>query len=175
MIKMIEINKPEGALSEEGEKVFRFEPWQAKAAQEPFIPIPMSLLKSPAWKALNKRQQALYMLAFFQRYPAIKEFRKKDPNPDTSPAARWPNDPQIGPDCFYLNFAKAVNNGNYKKYDRAAFYNLDRKALVDKGFLDLVVDARKMHGEKSVFRMSSRWQDWNADEEESKEEENEKV
>lgn len=143
-------------------KAFRFEPWQTKAAQEPFIIIPMSLLKSPAWKALNKREQALYMLAFFQRYPAIKESMKKDPNPDISPAARWPDYPQIGPDCFYLNFAIAVNNGNYKKYDRAAFYQ-HRKALVDKGFLDLVVDAGKMHREKSVFRMSSRWQDWNAE------------
>lgn len=143
-------------------KAFRFEPWQTKAAQEPFILIPMSLLKSPAWKALNKREQALYMLAFFQRYPAIKESRKKDPNPDISPAARWPDYPKIGPDCFYLNFAIAVNNGNYKKYDRAAFYQ-HRKALVDKGFLDLVVDAGKMYREKSVFRMSSRWQDWNAE------------
>lgn len=143
-------------------KAFRFEPWQTKAAQEPFILIPMSLLKSPAWKALNKREQALYMLAFFQRYPAIKESMKKEPNPDISPAARWPDYPKIGPDCFYLNFAIAVNNGNYKKYDRAAFYQ-HRKALVDKGFLDLVVDAGKMHREKSVFRMSSRWQDWNAE------------
>lgn len=143
-------------------KVFRLEPWQAKAVQEPFIPIAMSLLKSTAWKALNKRQQALYNLAFFQRYPAIKESRKKDPNPDISPAARWPDYPQIGPDCFYLNFSKAVNNGNYRKYDRAAFYR-DRKALIDKGFIDLVVDAGKMYKEKSVFRMSSRWQDWNAE------------
>lgn len=143
-------------------KAFRFEPWQTKAAQEPFIIIPRSLLNSPAWKALNKREQALYTLAFFQRYPAIKESRKKDPNPDISPAARWPDYPKIGPDCFYLNFAIAVNNGNYKKYDRAAFYQ-HRKALVDKGFLDLVVDAGKMHREKSVFRMSSRWQDWNAE------------
>lgn len=140
----------------------RLEPWQARAAQEPFIPITMSLSKSPAWKALTKRQQALYILAFFQRYPTIEESRKKEPNPDISPAARWPDYPQIGPDCFYLNFAKAVNNGNYKRYDSAAFYR-DRKALIDKGFLDLVVDARKMYKEKSVFRMSSRWQDWNAE------------
>lgn len=143
-------------------KAFRFEPWQARTAQEQFIIIATSVLESPAWKALNKRQQALYTLAFFQRYPAIKESMKKDPNPDISPAARWPDYPKIGPDCFYLNFAIAVNKGNYKKYDRAAFYR-DRKALVDKGFLDLVVDARKMYKEKSVFRMSSRWQDWNAE------------
>lgn len=143
-------------------KAFRLEPWQARTAQEPFIQITMSLYKSPAWKALNKRQQALYILAFFQRYPAIEESRKKEPNPDISPAARWPDYPQVGPDCFYLNFSKAVNNENYRKYDRAAFYR-DRKALIDKGFLDLVVDAGKMHKEKSVFRMSSRWQAWNTE------------
>ncbi len=140
-------------------KAFRLEPWQARAAQEPFIPITMSLYKSPAWKALNKRQQALYMLAFFQRYPAIEESRKKEPNPDISPAARWPDYPQIGPDCFYLNFSKAVSNGIYKHYDKKAF-TIDRRALVEKGFLEAVINAKGLHGEKSVYRMASRWQAW---------------
>lgn len=140
-------------------KAFRLEPWQARDAREPFIQITMSLFKSPAWKALSKKQQALYMLAFFQRYPAIEESRKKKPDPDISPAARWPDYPKVGPDCFYLNFSKAVNNGLYTRRSKKNFAP-DRIALAEKGFLDVVIDASKMRGEKSVFRMSSRWQNW---------------
>lgn len=118
------------------------------------------LIDSPVWLALNVKQIALYMLAYRRRYYTIKQNTNKraEPGPAVSPMARWPDAPNIGPDCFYLNFAIARAAGTYKASDRRSFYR-DINYLVSTGILDKVIPGGTSRKEKAVYRMGERWKE----------------
>nr|WP_308612321.1 hypothetical protein [uncultured Dialister sp.] len=133
------------------------EKWQGSRRNGSWNKISNELVDSPAWNALTKKQQNLYILTQRLRYWAITAAGRKKESPRT-PTTRWNEYEKVTDDTFYIRFVEAVANKKYKKYDEKTFY-YDRKVLVLLGFLDIVIDGKAIgYKADSVYKMSSRWQ-----------------
>lgn len=106
----------------------------------------MSMLMSDSWNNLTKNQQILYVYCKAQYYA-----EKKKPKPIVV---------QLSEDelklCFTMNKSKwcklyhIYKNGNQNSFIK------DMKALVDKGFVELVENG-KTSRTKSIYKFSNRW------------------
>lgn len=133
------------------------EKWQGSRRNGSWNKISNELMDSPAWDALTKKQQNLYLFAQRLRFQAITAAGRKNESPVT-PTTRWFEDEKVTPDTFYIRFLKAVASKKYKEYDEKTFYS-DRKVLVILGFLDIVIDGKTIsYKAESVYKMSTRWQ-----------------
>lgn len=109
-----------------------------------------SMILSPAWKSLTPKQKELYVICKLQLYS-----EKKPPK-----AVGKPDNEAL----FTMNRHKYVKKyGLYKDNNRAGFHR-DMNALIDKGFIDLV-QSGKTNRTKSIYALSSRWQDYVPDKE----------
>lgn len=129
------------------------EEWEFSGNDRQFVKASRSMLNSPAFRALTANQLRLYLFAKFEWWRTANT----EGGPEFYPTARWPDSDEVKPGDFYLNRALLVNKGLYNsKNDR---YKKDLQALVEKGFLDVIVRSRGKY-QKSVYRMSSRWKNW---------------
>ena len=102
----------------------------------------LSMVKSKAWLSLTKNQRLLYVYLKLQYYS-----QKRKPDKDNK-------------EMFYFNQTKWLNE--YKLYsegNKKSFYN-DMEQLIIKGFIDCV-SSGKTTREKNIYQYSSRWQDYN--------------
>lgn len=100
----------------------------------------MSMLLSPAWRDLTAQQQRLYLYCKSQYYA-----EKSKPNSD-----------QL---CFTMNRSKWMSlYGLYKIGNERSFYR-DMTALIEHGFV-VCVESGANTKTKSVYRYSSKWQQW---------------
>ena len=102
----------------------------------------LSMIKSEAWQALTKNQRLLYLYLKMQYYS-----QKRKPNKDDK-------------SMFYFNQTKWMNEYQlYSVGNKKSFYN-DMEQLIIKGFIDCV-SSGKTTREKSIYRYSNRWQNYN--------------
>ena len=100
----------------------------------------MSMLMSPAYRALTPRQQQLYTYCKVQYYAEKKK----------------PDDNQLR---FTMNRSKYVTlYGLYDDNNRAAFYR-DMDALIAHGFVKCV-NSGKNTRTKTIYEFSSMWQNY---------------
>lgn len=131
--------------------------WQASHPNQSWAQVSFELLDSDAWNALTQKQQNLYLHTLRLLYSSRKAALRHNESPIT-PTTRWPDYDDVTEDTIYLTFSKAVHDKKYKEWDDKTFYT-DRKVLVILGFLDLVIDGKKVdYKEASVYKMSARWQ-----------------
>ena len=98
----------------------------------------LSMLVSPAWRALTAQQQRLYMVCKAQYYAD-----KQKPNDDAH--------------CFTMNQSKWCGlYGLYKRSNARGFYR-DMSALIENGFV-VCVECGAITRTKPIYRFSSMWQ-----------------
>lgn len=112
-----------------------------------WIPVALSLLNSIAWRALNARQQALYICCAIQKG---KPGTVNAPGKDNPTVQEFQNDR-----VFYMNWRKARGFGIYREKSNHTFYN-DIKALIDAGFIECLYHGKQTR-EKSVYKLSTQW------------------
>ncbi len=132
-----------------------FPAWQAQQPYESFNRLSISMLQSPAYRALNKMQTDLLNWCMLWTYEAST---RKKPNPTYYPKDKWTEDNRIRETDFFANIDKAKECGLVTSTQRETFYNA-RKWLVKLGFIDCLVDGGATKARiMSVYRMSKRWQ-----------------
>lgn len=132
----------------------RLPQWLAREREEQFSRISISLLKSPAYKALSKFQTDLYAYCYLWTWEAGN---RKKPNEKEYPRDRWRESPNIRETDFFINESKAIKCGLITKSNTKTLKN-GRKALERLGFIECVLQGSNDYiGRKSVFRMSERW------------------
>lgn len=104
-----------------------------------------SMLQSPAFKSLEKRQQILYV------YCKAQYYGKRKPSKDYK--EQFQDD-----SCFYMNWQKAIDYGLYTEKSHSNFYK-DMQALEKKGFIKKLKSG-KDHKEKSVYQFVDGWINW---------------
>ena len=102
----------------------------------------LSMVKSKAWLSLTKNQRLLYVYLKMQYYS-----QKRKPNKENK-------------EMFYFNQTKWLNEYHlYSEGNKKSFYN-DMEQLIIKGFIDCV-SSGKTTREKNIYQYSSRWQNYN--------------
>ena len=102
----------------------------------------LSMIKSEAWLSLTKNQRLLYVYLKMQYYS-----QKRKPNKENK-------------EMFFFNQTKWLNEYQlYSLGNKKSFYN-DMEQLIIKGFIDCV-SSGKTTREKNIYQYSSRWQDYN--------------
>lgn len=110
-----------------------------------------SMLQSAAWKALTPKQHDLYLLCKYQLYGQGKQDKRDFPE-----VYRQDNT------CFTMNRTKWADlYGLYKRNNAEGFYR-DMSALIEKGFVDCVVNGKATRT-KSLYRLSTRWRLYGTD------------
>ena len=110
-----------------------------------------SMILSPAFMDLTSKQQVLYIFCKAQFYG------KRKPGKD------FPDEPRLqSDDLFYLNWDLVCNHYRlYGEKSRGHFYK-DMKSLSGHGFIEIVVNGKAQH-RKNVYRFSSGWKVWKAE------------
>lgn len=134
----------------------QFPAWLARHKNERFVRIPRSLKKSPAWMSLGKNAIRLYFECMEWTYDA--ENRKEEKaNEELYPRDKWPDNPDIRDEDFFLNSAKVIASGIFKG-DTALRRAI--KELVKYGFIVCIVPGKTGRKDlKAVYRMSEKWKD----------------
>lgn len=103
----------------------------------------MSMMTSPAFRDLSAQQVRLYLFCKAQYYA-----EKKKPNNDRL--------------CFTMN--KSKWSGLYGLYDKnnGAGFQRDITALIEHGFITCA-ECGAITRTKSIYRFSSKWQQWNTE------------
>ena len=102
----------------------------------------LSMVKSKAWLSLTKNQRLLYLYLKMQYYS-----QKRKPNKENK-------------EMFFFNQTKWLNEYQlYSEGNKKSFYN-DMEQLIIKGFIDCV-SSGKTTREKNIYQYSSRWQNYN--------------
>lgn len=129
-------------------------PWQARHKHERFVRIFRSMEESPAWMSLGKNAIRLYFKCMAWTYDA--ENRKEEKaNEELYPRDKWPDNPNIKDEDFFLNSAKVIASGIFKDDTtlRRAI-----KELVKYGFIVCIVPGKTGRKDlKAVYRMSGEW------------------
>lgn len=132
----------------------QFLAWQARHKNERFVRLARSMRKSPAWMSLGKNAIRLYFECTEWTYDA--ENRKKEKaNEELYPRDKWPDNPDIKDEDFFLNSAKVIASGIFKDDTtlRRAI-----KELVKNGFIVCIVQGKTGRKDlKAVYRMSDGW------------------
>ena len=131
-------------------------PYQKKAFESTGVSsdtsanIYMSMLLSPAWKALSSQQKVLYLCCKSQYYG-----EKRKPKTEESPEG-----------CltyFTMNKSKWCSLFElYKDNNRAGFYR-DKEALIKNGFI-VCVQSGKNTRTKSIYGFSDEWRRYGTEE-----------
>lgn len=109
-----------------------------------------SMLTHPAFTTLKTRQKILYV------YIKLQLFGKRKPRHD------YPDIEEVSSDlCFYLNHAAVVEYGLYTEKNHKDFYQ-DMQELEEHGFIEKISSGRAQR-KKSIYKFSSKWQEWKAD------------
>ncbi len=133
------------------------EPWRAKKPKERYQRFTISMIESPAYKALTKFQSDLLWYCMQWEYDALSRSPRYT-DPQKYPRDRWVDGGGIRDDDFYANRQKAKACGLLTNQKNETFYNA-RKRLVSLGFIDCIIDGREHPKLMSVYRMSERWKD----------------
>lgn len=107
----------------------------------------LSMLVSPAWLALTKNAQILYVYCKSQYYA---ERRKPIPQ------IRQLNDTQLKR-CFTMNKSKWLDVYHIYNSEYGQFYK-DMAMLVEQGFIE-VVESGKSNRTKSIYMFSDKWRE----------------
>ena len=107
----------------------------------------LSMLVSPAWLALTKNAQILYVYCKSQYYA---ERRKPIPQ------IRQLNDTQLKR-CFTMNKSKWLDIYHIYNSEYGQFYK-DMAMLVEQGFIE-VVESGKSNRTKSIYMFSDKWRE----------------
>lgn len=100
----------------------------------------LSMLTSPAWLDLSAQQKALYTYCKLQLY-GEKSKPTEDPATFTMNQYKWRDQYQL-----------------YKVGNERSFYR-DMTALIEHGFISCVKSGA-YDKKKSIYRFSSKWQEW---------------
>ena len=132
----------------------QFPAWLARHPHERFVRIPRSMRKSPAWMSLGKNAIRLYFECMEWTYDA--ENRKKEKaNEELYPRDKWPDNPKIKDEDFFLNSAKVIASGIFK--DDTTLRRAVEE-LVEYGFIVCIVPGKTGRKDlKAVYRMSDKW------------------
>ena len=129
-------------------------PWQARHKHERFVRIFRSMEESPAWMSLGKNAMRLYFECMMWTYDAENRKQEKA-NEELYPRDKWPDNPDIKDEDFFLNSAKVIASGIFKDDTtlRRAI-----KELVKYGFIVCIVPGKTGRKDlKAVYRMSDKW------------------
>lgn len=141
-------------MSNRNSRKSQFPAWLARHPHERFVRIPRSMRKSPAWMSLGKNAIRLYFECMEWTYDA--ENRKEEKaNEELYPRDKWPDNPNIKDEDFFLNSAKVIASGIFKDDTtlRRAI-----KELKKYGFIVCIVPGKKGRKDlKAVYRMSGEW------------------
>lgn len=107
-----------------------------------------SMLTSPAFISLTKRQRLLYLYCKSQYYG------KRKPSKDFKELDMFQDDA-----CFYMNRATIEKYNLYTKGNNGAFYD-DIKELENKGFITRELQGGGNGHTKSVYKFSGKWKEY---------------
>ena len=107
-----------------------------------------SMLLSPAFQALSKRQRLLYL------YCKAQYYGKRKPAKDYKELNLYQEET-----CFYMNRATIRKYGLYSEKSNGEFY-ADIKELIAKGFITLELQGGGNGHTKSVYKFSSKWKEY---------------
>ena len=131
---------------------------QGRTQTETITQLMYSMLMSAAWQDLTSRQRDLYLIAKTQFFAARSRPAKDYPEIDNLQGYN-------GRECFYLN--KRLVTKVYKIYPESNDRDLvaDRKALVEHGFIELVLQGESNKGRhfRSIYKYSDKWKEWKRD------------
>lgn len=141
-------------MSNRNSRKSQFPAWLARHPHERFVRIPRSIRKSPAWMSLGKNATRLYFECMEWTYDA--ENRKEEKaNEELYPRDKWPDNPNIKDEDFFLNSAKVIASGIFKG-DTALRRAI--KELKKYGFIVCIVPGKTGRKDlKAVYRMSDKW------------------
>lgn len=129
-------------------------PWQARHKHERFVRIFRSMEESPAWMSLGKNAIRLYFKCMAWTYDAENRKQEKASG-ELYPRDKWPDNPDIKDEDFFLNSAKVIASGIFKG-DTALRRAI--KELVKYGFIVCIVPGKTGRKDlKAVYRMSDKW------------------
>lgn len=141
-------------MSNRNSQKSQFPAWQARHKNERFVRISHSMKESPAWKSLGGNAILLYLTCMEWTYDA--ENRKKEKASEKLyPRDKYPDNPDIKDEDFFLNSAKVIASGIFKG-DTALRRAI--KELVKYGFIVCIVPGKTGRKDlKAVYRMSDKW------------------
>lgn len=116
-----------------------------------FLRIPFEKLDSEAGRSLTARQWLLFM-------NMARHYRGESRKSEV--AAQFPEvDTLQGQNLFFFTQAEALQTGRYggRDFNKHTFYK-DMKALVDRGFIEIVAAGGRRS--KTIYRFSSQWRNW---------------
>lgn len=128
------------------------EKWQG-IADEDFIQMGLSFVKSPAYKALSAKRRDLLHFAI-ERHG--KTAYRKRTSAEYFPYDKYGDGVGVRNDDFYLNKALLVAEGLYSSNDARSIYD-DLSVLCDMGFLIKVNIGRTSTKQKDIYRISDKW------------------
>lgn len=141
-------------MSNRNSRKSQFPAWQARHKNERFLRLACSMEESPAWNSLGKNATRLYFKCMKWTYDA--ENRKTEKASEKLyPRDKWPDNPDIKDEDFFLNSAKVIASGIFKDDTtlRRAI-----KELVKYGFIVCIVPGKTGRKDlKAVYRMSDKW------------------
>lgn len=133
------------------------ESWRARKPRESYQRIAITMIESPAYKALTKLQSDLLWYCMKWTYDAISR-SPRYADPQKYPRDRWVDGGGIRDGDFYANRQKAKECGLLTNQKNETFYNA-RKRLVSLGFIDCIIGGSRPMKLMSVYRMSERWKE----------------